>query len=91
MGKKTVNYSKKGIEGLPNDKPVLYRIKTKTGGLNYAGIAKRGRAQDRIKEHLDEIPGAKVQIEQFSSINDARKKEAAVIKRSKPKYNEQDK
>ncbi len=90
MAKKTVNYNKNGIDGLPNDKPVLYRIKTKNNGLNYAGVAKRGRVQDRLKEHLDEIPGAKVQIEQFSSINDARKKEAGVIKRNNPKYNKQD-
>lgn len=91
MGNKTVNYNKTSISQLPNDKPVLYRIETEGGSLNYAGVAQRGRVQDRIKEHLGEIPGAMVRIEQFSSINDAREKEARVINRNKPKYNEQNK
>ena len=89
MGKKKTNYNKTGIGKLPDNKPVLYRIKTASGNLNYAGVAKRGRVRDRIGEHFGEIPGAKVEIEQFSSIADARKKEANVIKRSKPKYNKQ--
>ncbi len=89
MGTKKVNHNKKGIENLPNDKPVLYRIQTDSGKPNYIGTAKKGRLQERIAEHLGEIPGAIVSIEQFSSINDAKKKEANVIKRNKPKYNEQ--
>ena len=48
-------YNKTAIDNLPNDKPVLYRIETDTGNLNYAGIAKRGRVRDRIKEHLEEM------------------------------------
>ena len=91
MGTKSVNFNKKGISQLPIDKPVLYRIKTKAGTLNYAGSAQRGQAQDRISDHLGEIPGAKVEIEQFSNIADARKKEANVIKRDQPKYNKQGK
>jgi hypothetical protein len=91
MGTKKVNYNNTGISQLPNDKPVLYRIVTEGGSLNYAGVAQRSRVQDRIKEHLGEIPGAKVRIEQFSSINEAREKEARVIKINKPKYNEQNK
>lgn len=89
MAKKT-KYNKTSIEQIPNDKPVLYRIETEGGNLNYAGIAQRGRVQDRIKEHLGEIPGASVSVEQFSSIGDARKKEKNIIKRNKPKYNTQD-
>ena len=88
MGTKKVKFNKDGISQLPNNKPVLYKIKTDGGSLNYTGIAQRGRVRERISEHLGEIPGTKVQIEQFSSINDARKKEANVIKGSKPKYNE---
>ena len=88
---KKVKYNKSSIEQLPNDKPVLYRIETKNGNINYAGIAQRGRIQERIKEHLGEIPGSTVTIEQFHSISDARKKEANVIKRKKPKYNKQGK
>ena len=91
MGKKTSNFNKKGITKLPNDKPVLYKIKTQSGGTNYAGTAKKGRVQERLQEHLGKIPGAKVQIEQFKSIKDAEKKESNVIKVSQPKYNEEGK
>ena len=91
MGTKTVKYNKQGIDQLPNDKPVLYRIKTESGNLNYVGIAQRGRVRERISEHLDKIPGAKVQIEQFSSITDAQRKEVNVIKRAQSKYNKQGK
>lgn len=91
VSKKSAKFTKAGAESLANDKPVLYRIETESGNLNYAGVAKRGRVQERIAEHIDEIPGAKVSIEQFSSIDDAKAKEARVIKRSQPKYNRQGK
>lgn len=84
---KKAKYNKTSIDSLPNDKSVLYKIKTESGSLNYTGIAKRGRVTDRIKEHIGEIPGVTVSIEQFSSIADARARETNVIKRSKPKYN----
>jgi len=87
MSTKKIKYNKSGIDNLPDDKPALYRIETESGNLNYVGIAKRGRVKDRILEHLGEIPGASVKIERFSSIKDAAKKEAGVIKRSRPKYN----
>lgn len=90
MSTKKVRYNKGGIGQLPNDKPVLYRIETESGNLNYAGTAQRGRVRERISEHLGQIPGAKVQIEQFSSISDAQKKEANVIRRKQPKYNKQE-
>ena len=93
--KKTSRLTKQGIGNLPNDKPVLYKIKTDSGKTNYAGTAKRGRVQERIAEHLageqDYVPGSKVEIEQMSSVENARKKEKAVIARSKPKYNKQGK
>lgn len=91
MAKKIVNYSQSGTSKLPQDKPVVYRIKTNAGQTNYVGIAKRGRVQERIQEHLaaGNIPGAKVQIEQKSSIQEARKTETRAIARSKPKYNKQ--
>ncbi len=87
MAKKTVNYNRQNINKLPNDKPVMYRIKTGSGHDNYVGLVQKGRVRARIAEHLGEIPGAKVEIEQFNSIKGAQKKEANVIKRSKPKYN----
>ena len=75
--------------------PQVYKITTEGGRNNYTGIAKRGRVQDRIVEHLsgskDPIPGTKVQIEQMSGIQDARAKESRIISRSKPKYNKQGK
>jgi len=86
---KKVKYNKESLNQLPNDKPVLYRIETNSGNLNYVGTAKRGRAQERISEHLGKIPGASVHIEQFNRIEDALKKEANVIKRNNPKYNKQ--
>ena len=91
MSTRTVKYSKRGIEKLPNDKPVLYRIKTESGQMNYVGIAQKGRVRERISEHLGQIPGAKVQIERFSSISDAQKKEVNVIRRTQAKYNKQGK
>ncbi|MBF0185553.1 MAG: hypothetical protein HQM06_14365 [Magnetococcales bacterium] len=91
MSKKKVDYNKTGISQLPDDKPAMYRIETEGGRQNYVGIAKRGRVQERVAEHLGEIPGSTVRIEQFDSINDARAKEARVIKSNQPKYNEQGK
>ena len=89
MGKKSGKYDRDGISQLDNNKPALYRIEDRAGNLIYVGTAKRGRVQDRIAEHLGEIPGAKVKIEQFGSIKDAQEKEANVIKRSQPKYNKE--
>ena len=91
MGKKTVKFTKKDIINLPNNKPVVYKILTSTNKNNYTGIAKRGRVQDRVEEHIDKIPGVKVQIEQMSSILDAAKKESSIITRAKPKYNKKGK
>lgn len=91
MSKKKVDYNKTGISQLPDDKPAMYRIETEGGRQNYVGVAKRGRVQERVAEHLGEIPGATVRVEQFDSINDAQAKEARVIKRNQPKYNDQGK
>lgn len=89
--KKTTNYRPEDIDKLPNNKPVVYKIQTAGGSNNYTGVAKRGRVNARIKEHLGEIPGSKVQIEQMSSINEALEKEANIISRSQPKYNKRGK
>lgn len=89
MAKKTVHFNQSGAAKLPNDKPVVYKVKTAGGKTNYVGVAKRGRAEERIQEHLaaGKIPGAKVQIEQVSTIAEARKKEQSIISRTQPKYN----
>jgi len=93
MPRKTVDFNNNGAAKLPIDKPVVYTIKTEGGKTNYVGVAKRGRAQERIEEHLaaGKIPGAKVQIEQVSSIAEARQKEKDLISKKQPKYNEQGK
>ncbi len=91
MATKKVKYKQTDIENLPNDKPVVYKILTEGGTNNYTGVAKRGRVQDRIKEHLGKIPGATVQIDQMNSIAEAKEKESNIITRTKPKYNQQGK
>jgi hypothetical protein len=91
MSKKKVKYNQQGIGKLPNDKPVLYRIETEAGNPNYIGTAQRGRVRERLSEHLGEIPGATVRIEQFNDIKDAQKKEINVIRRAQAKYNRQGK
>ena len=91
MVKKTVNFNREGIEKLPNDKPVAYKIKDEKDKNVYTGVAQRGRVNDRLCEHLkdakDAVPGTKVQIEQMTSIDEAKQKENKIIKRSKPKLN----
>ena len=95
MPRKTVPFTKSGIASLPDNKPVVYKIKTDGNKTNYAGEAQRGRVQDRLREHLpggkEPIPGARVTVEQVGSKAEAQKKEQAIIARSKPKYNEQGK
>lgn len=94
MAKKTVRMNSQGINRLPADKPVVYKIRNSGGENIYTGVAKRGNVQDRLRDHLpgkpDAVPGAfKVQIEQMPSIKEAEGKEANIISRTKPKYNQQ--
>ena len=83
-GKKSGNFDNDGIEGLAKDKPVVYDIQNKNGKTLYTGVAKKGRVEDRLKEHLpggkDPIRGGnKVKIQQKPSIADALKAEARSI------------
>ncbi len=91
MATKTVKFNKSGIAKLPNNKPAVYKIESAGGKPNYVGIAKRGRVQERILEHLagakDPVPGTKVQIEQLSTVQQAARKEKGTIARLQPKYN----
>ena len=91
MSIKKVKFSKTGIENLPNNKPVVYKIITEGGRNNYTGTAQRGRVQERLEEHLGNIPGTVIQIEQMNNISEARKKEINIISRIRPKYNNQSK
>ncbi|MCG7927207.1 MAG: hypothetical protein JAY67_16925 [Candidatus Thiodiazotropha taylori] len=95
-GKKSGNFNKEGIEGLAKDKPVVYDIQDKKGNTLYTGVAKRGRVEDRLKEHLPGGPdpirgGAKVKINQKPSIGEAEKAEARAIKRKQPPQNKKGK
>ena len=93
MARKTVPLTRTGIDKLPDGKPVVYRILTEGGKTNYVGVAKRGRVQERLEEHLDagKIPGARVKVQQLSSIDEAQKTEARIIARTEPKYNKKGK
>lgn len=81
-------FTEKGIENTSNDKPVVYTL-IKAGKSIYVGIAKRGRVQDRIKEHLGKIPASEFSTRSYNSISDAREAEERKIKREKPRYNDQ--
>lgn len=96
VGKKSGSFDEKGIEGLAKDKPVVYNIENKNGKTLYTGVAKKGRVEDRLKEHLPGGPdpvrgGAKVKIQQKSSIADAEKAEARVLKQKQPPQNKKGK
>ncbi len=88
---KSADFNKKGIDKLAKNKPVVYRIETAGGKPNYIGSAGRGNVQDRLGDHLGEIPGAKVRIQQFDSVQKAREAEARAIKRNQPPYNKRGK
>lgn len=95
-GKKSGSFDNTGIEGLAKDKPVVYTIEDNKGKNLYTGVAKRGRVEDRLKEHLpgaaDPIRGgAKVRIQQKPRIADAEKSEARIIKKQQPPQNKKGK
>jgi len=85
--------NKTNIAKIFKNKPVVYKILDAKGKNIYTGSAKRGRAVERLGEHLprakDAIPGAKFfQIKQMRSIDKAKTEEKRVINREKPKYNQ---
>lgn len=89
---KTMHFDQNGLNKLPNDKPVVYKILNAQGENIYTGSAKRARIQERLQEHLSEGPdpirgGVRVQIQQKSSIAEAEKMEKNIISRTKPKFN----
>ena len=84
-------FNGKTIEQLPNDRPALYVLE-RSGKPLYAGVAQRGRLQERLKEHLDagDVRGAtRVRVRAMPSIDEARQAEEQFIKREKPPGNEQ--
>lgn len=94
--KKSGNFDKDGIEGLAKNKPVVYEIQDRNGDSLYIGVAKRGRVEQRLKEHLPGGPdpirgGAKVKIQQKANITAAKNAEARVIKNKQPPRNKRGK
>ena len=72
------------------------KIEDAKGNNIYTRVAKRGRVEHRLKEHLpggkDPIRGGvKVKIQQKSSIDEAIKSEARIIKRQQPSQNKKGK
>lgn len=96
VGKKSGKFDAQGIESLAKDKPVVYDIQNNAGDTLYTGVAKRGRVEARLKEHLPGGPdpirgGAKVKINQKTNIAEAEKAEARAIKRKQPPQNKKGK
>jgi len=81
-------FTEKAIGNADNDRPVVYTLK-RGGDPIYVGIAKRGRVQERLLEHVGEIPATEFSTRSYDSIAEARKAEEAKIKREKPEYNDQ--
>ncbi|HQU08213.1 MAG: hypothetical protein B7X04_04365 [Parcubacteria group bacterium 21-54-25] len=81
-------FNKKTIENADNDRPVVYTLK-RGGDPVYVGIAKRGRVQERLAEHLGEIPATEFSTRSYDTLAEARKAEEAKIKREKPPFNDQ--
>lgn len=91
--KKTVPLTKAGIKKIPDTKAGVYEIKNKKGKSEYVGMAKAGRLQDRVKEHLpsspkDPIKGGKtVETKQQPNKAAALKTEKKMIKTKQPRQN----
>jgi len=89
-------FNKTTLNNIPEEKPVLYRFLNNSGDELYDGVAKKGRVQDRLLEHLnlkkEKISGAtKIKFAQFSSIQKAKKAEKQLVKKLQPKFNDQNK
>ena len=87
--------TKRNIDKIPANKPIIYKIKNLAGNNVYTGIAKKGRVPERLKEHLpggkDAIPGAKTfSTKQKLSTESAKREEKRIIKDEDPKYNKQE-
>lgn len=92
----SASFTKKGIEELPKGKPVVYNIKNAQGRSEYVGVAKRGRVEERLAEHLprgkDPVPGGKkVTVHPKSSIQHAKASETRMIKTKQPRQNKRGK
>lgn len=93
---RTQKFTKANIANVPQNKAIIYKIKSKDGENLYTGIAGRGRPQERLLEHKEikkEIisGGTKFQYAQVKTKEVARKIEKSIIKKEHPEFNEQHK
>ena len=85
-------FNKTNIKKISQNKPVVYRLQNSSGKELYDGIAKRGRAQERLLEHLtikrEKIPKAtRIKIAQVPNLEKAKRVEQQAIKKFHPKFN----
>ena len=81
--------SNKNVRNVPEQSGV-YHLRNQKGDIIYTGSAGAGRLRARLKEHLSgsSVRGARqFQIRPLSSTAEARRVEAALIKRHKPREN----
>jgi hypothetical protein len=93
---RTQKFTKANIANVPQDKAIIYKIKSKDGENLYTGIAGHGRSQDRLIEHKDikkeQIPeGTRFQYAQVKTKDRAHQIEKSIIKKEQPEHNEQHK
>lgn len=93
---RTQKFTKENIAKLPENKAIIYKLKTGDGENLYTGIAGRGRGQDRLLEHKEikkeKIDGAtKFQIAQVKTKDRAEQIERQIIRKERPRFNEQNK
>jgi hypothetical protein len=93
---RTQKFTKENIAKIPQDKAIVYKIKSRGGGNLYTGIAGRGRSQERLLEHKEikkeKIPeGTRFQYTQVKNRERAHIIEKQIIKKEQPEFNEQHK
>ena len=90
---KTTGLSIKNLKNVPEQSGV-YNLKNQNGEIIYTGSAGAGRLKARLEAHLssgDVIGARKFQTRPLSSTEEARRVEAALIKRNKPRVNKRGK
>ena len=93
---RTQKFTKTNIANVPQNKAIIYKIKSKDGENLYTGIAGRGRPQERLLEHKEikkeMIPeGTRFQYVQVKTKEIASKIEKSIIKKEQPEFNEKHK
>src|SRR3989344_1734594 len=92
---RTQKFTKANIANVPQNKAIIYKIKSRQGENLYTGIAGRGRSQDRLLEHKDlkkeQIPeGTRFQYAQVNTKDRAHQIEKSIINKEQPEQNDLD-